>query len=95
LSLFLPASGSYDRILQNRLQLGDAIMHATHRRTDSVQSLTLPPRAGQVSSNAANDSAHAEDASKVRPRGVPNPLWVITIGMAAFFAMGAAIIAFG
>jgi hypothetical protein len=36
-----------------------------------------------------------ESSSNVPPRSTPNPLWVITIGMGAFFAMGAAILALG
>lgn len=70
-------------------------MRATHRRADSIQSLTLLPRSEKVASDAANDAAHAEDSAKARRRSSPNPLWVITIGMGAFFAMAAALLALG
>lgn len=36
-----------------------------------------------------------EDSQAVRVRLAPNPLWVITIGMAVFFAMVGALIAAG
>lgn len=63
------------------------------RPTDATRSLTLLPRVEAHSPDAANDAGQAHAASDAPHRAAPNPLWVIAIGMAVFFAAGAAIVA--